>query len=200
MKRDTLIYIIIAILTVGFSISAVIVGVNLHSRAIAKKQLKSQTEAIITENEHLKSRQEILTSDINSKTDSSDERDKLNTQIADLKEDIKNTELSIKSKTDTKNQLTAKINDVKKVVDKLDAGVNLKRGNTLTLKDTTVLSGDKLKPGRYVATGDGKFSVSSILGGTTISEDLFLLSGYTFDLEEGDRISVHGSVSFTELK
>ncbi len=200
MKRDTLICIITAILTVGFSVAALIAGMNSHSRAIAKKQVNSMTQSIAAENERLKSRQEILSSGIGSKTDSSGEKNELNGKITKLKEDIQKADSDIKEKTDTLNSLKTKADDIKKITDRLKSGVDLKRGRTETFSDTVVLAGDELKPGRYLATGDGSFSVSSILSGTRISEELLLLNSYTFDLEEGDRISVHGTVSFTVLE
>ena len=195
--------IIDGVLTLALTAASAYFGINKRLSYIASTQAADMTAELVSENEQLKTRRDILKNDVGSKTDDTPYKDELNTKIAERTGEITamktETETAKKSIEETKSKTEA----ASKTLNSLNAGMNLSRGKSVEVGTGGLQCPDTIGAGRYIAEGDGVLTIIAANGAARVSEDLLTIDTgtYTFDLAEGERVKTNnGNITLTELK
>ena len=204
MDRKKLTFLVIdGVLTLALTAASAYFGINKRLSYIASTQAADMTAELVSENEQLKTRRNILKNDVGSKTDDTPYKDELNTKIAERTGEITamktETETAKKSIEETKSKTEA----ASKTLNSLNAGMNLSRGKSVEVGPGGLRCPDTIGAGRYIAEGDGVLTIIAVNGAARVSEDLLTIDTgtYTFDLADGERVKTNnGNITLTELK
>ena len=202
-KKKLLLFSVSGVLTLVLTIAAVIFGTNLHTDSIAMADVAEETAKISSENEQLKTRRDILQTDVGSKTDDTERKDALNKQIAEMTGKISTMKTDIATAEKATAELKTRTAEVRKTLTALTKGMNPTRGRTVSVGEHGLRCPASINSGRYVATGDGIITIIAATGSPRVSEDLLAIDtgSYTFDLADGEAVEADsGSVTLTELK
>ncbi len=201
-KRSFLL--IITLLTLIFSSIALIYGTSMHADYIAEENVAKKTAERTDENTRLASRRDILKNDVGSKTDDTDRKNELNKEITEITGEIETMKTDIDTAKNSVPEVKSRTEDARNTLNALNAGMNLSRGEAVPMEENGILScPESIKPGRYIAEGDGLLTIFAAAGSARVSEDLLTIDTgtYIFDLAEGERVEAQsGKITLTELK
>ena len=202
-KKKRLFFFITGALTLALTVCAVIFGINCHIRGLALADVTAETARITSENELLTTRRDILQSDVGSKTDDTERKDALNSEIAEKTGEIATMKSNIAAAQKATQRLSIRTAELNNSLTALNKGMNLKKGQSFQVGEMGLRCPTAINSGRYIATGDGIITIIAANGSARVSEDLLSIDtgSYTFDLAEGEYVEADsGNVTLTELK
>lgn len=181
---------------------AVFFGAYCHVRSLSKHGLRIETQKLIEDNKALETRKEFMQSDVNSKTDNTEQKDSLNKLITDTTEKLNKAKSELSSLKSELSSVNDSAKKIKNEYNTLKKGMNPVKGAYKNAENARLMCPAELAVGRYIATGDGIITVISVTGEARISESLHELdtSSYTFDIAAGEELQTRGSVTITQLK
>lgn len=166
---------------------------TLYTEITAFEEGTAQTKA---QNEELEKQLEDIDTELSSKNTVNNyymeykkTHDDLNTEISDLKKQSSDLDSAIAEKQSELNGTEG-----------LTQG---KKGKTYNLTSEEIYTcPDKIPASRYTAKGSGTFTIMTSSGKARASQNLDVAydHSYTFNLSEGEKIKVTGSVTLTEIK
>lgn len=202
VDRNKIIFIIIlCILVGGLGIGAYFLGKKSAVTSKADKIINDEIISINMENYSLETERNSLTEEINGADDRIKNKSSINKEIEDYKKQAEDYKKEISDAENVIGELNDTIDKKNEYLEKMNEMRNEASEEERTLKEGTYECPDDIEEGRYIVSGTGWFLLYDSSNKLTTSENLQTLESgtYTFDLEEGGKIEIKGTVKIAPL-